>query len=707
MVGFGRFGGGGTSGTGAGVTDHNLLNNLTYAAAGHVGFQPALGFTAENVANKSTNDSLGGATPSDTKYASQKAVKTYVDAHATVYNHASLTNLTYATAAHTGFEDVLNKSTNDSLGGAGSSNTLYPSQLAAKTYIDAHATMYNHSALLQKDYASAGHTGFASTGLVAHACQTPYRGSTICVAASDSTPYSKRCADFVCPAIDALDYITTTVLPTLPTTGGKIILLEGTYTMNSDNKGIHVTIPGVTIEGMGDSTLIQASAAATDGYLIGIDEACNYFTLKNVQLFGYRTSTTNWGLYTIPVGFAGPYLMDIEGVHFHDCKIGFEMSGRGSHKITNCFFDDCGYSYYSHYHVGTITGCIFIGGNSSGIFLGGQGNTVVTGCYFNTYEIGQVGGARLSSCILGTTGGITEYGLYANADNTITGCKIFSARDSLTLNYGNTISGCVFTGSAGSRTPGTFQYIDVAGYNNKVDGNSFNPDASTENQKAFVSFRAGTYDNTFVMNVLYSKPMTACVLNSGSNNLYGYNSSDVLTIATASDADYYVHDAPIDGGTPYTCTLVTKYPDVPRNVEMTLDDATHYVTAFRATVNGIDALGENKTEQFHFANFSSLKATGNRAFMKINSIVIQNVAPWMPDTQVLNVGLTATGGRLKLGLSGRATAYVPDIIYTRKNGTDYVAPPFNSTYMTLAPSTPIATDQYEVQFRKNANYWTV
>lgn len=42
--------------------------------------QAALGFTAENVANKDTDTAL--AANSDTKYPSQKAVKAYVDAHA-------------------------------------------------------------------------------------------------------------------------------------------------------------------------------------------------------------------------------------------------------------------------------------------------------------------------------------------------------------------------------------------------------------------------------------------------------------------------------------------------------------------------------------------------------------------------------------------------------------------------------------------------
>lgn len=59
-----------------GITDHSFLSNLDYEHAGHTGFQPALGFTPENIANKKTDL----ADNSDTYYPTQKAVKTAVDA---------------------------------------------------------------------------------------------------------------------------------------------------------------------------------------------------------------------------------------------------------------------------------------------------------------------------------------------------------------------------------------------------------------------------------------------------------------------------------------------------------------------------------------------------------------------------------------------------------------------------------------------------
>src|ERR1043165_2484018 len=71
-----------------------------------------LGYTAENAANKSTDTALGSGTPSDVKYPSQKAVKTYADTKQTALGFTP--------------ENVANKSTDTAL--TANSDTLYPSQ---------------------------------------------------------------------------------------------------------------------------------------------------------------------------------------------------------------------------------------------------------------------------------------------------------------------------------------------------------------------------------------------------------------------------------------------------------------------------------------------------------------------------------------------------------------------------------------------------
>ena len=95
---------------------NHILSNLTEQGYITLPFS----YTPENVANKDISGTLG---TSDTKYPSQKAVKTYVD------NGLSGKQNTLGYTA----EDVANKSTNTALG---TSDTLYSSQKAVKSYVD-------------------------------------------------------------------------------------------------------------------------------------------------------------------------------------------------------------------------------------------------------------------------------------------------------------------------------------------------------------------------------------------------------------------------------------------------------------------------------------------------------------------------------------------------------------------------------------------
>lgn len=80
--------------------------------------QDDLGFTPEDVANKSTDGTL--ATNSDTLYPTEQAVKTYADTKEPALGFTP--------------EDVSNKSTDGTL--ASNSDTLYPTEQAVKTYAD-------------------------------------------------------------------------------------------------------------------------------------------------------------------------------------------------------------------------------------------------------------------------------------------------------------------------------------------------------------------------------------------------------------------------------------------------------------------------------------------------------------------------------------------------------------------------------------------
>ena len=101
----------------------------------------------ENIANKSSATDLGGINPSDILFPTQKAVKTYVDQQLTVFDATSIVKGKIKLAGDLGGtadlptvpglsskEDTSNKSTTTTLG---TSNQLFPTQNAVKTYVDA------------------------------------------------------------------------------------------------------------------------------------------------------------------------------------------------------------------------------------------------------------------------------------------------------------------------------------------------------------------------------------------------------------------------------------------------------------------------------------------------------------------------------------------------------------------------------------------
>jgi len=117
-------------------------NDITAGADGGAYYDDAAAKTAiaakENTANKSTDGTLAGN--SDTDFPTEKAVKTYVDtnlaAETTRATTAETANATDITTLQTNKENTANKSTDNTLGGATPSDDLFPSEQAVKTYVD-------------------------------------------------------------------------------------------------------------------------------------------------------------------------------------------------------------------------------------------------------------------------------------------------------------------------------------------------------------------------------------------------------------------------------------------------------------------------------------------------------------------------------------------------------------------------------------------
>ncbi|MHA8091872.1 hypothetical protein V7S78_05090 [Aquirufa regiilacus] len=128
----------------------------------------------ENLANKSIAANLGALAASDTLYPSQKAVKTYIDAQTTpnastnVLGKIQLAGDLSGTATSPSVpglalkENVANRSTATNLGATAPSDTLYPSQRAVKTYIDAQTTADATTTTLGKIQLAGDLTGTAT-----------------------------------------------------------------------------------------------------------------------------------------------------------------------------------------------------------------------------------------------------------------------------------------------------------------------------------------------------------------------------------------------------------------------------------------------------------------------------------------------------------------------------------------------------------------
>jgi len=116
------------------------------------------------------------------------------------------------------------------------------------------------------------------------------RAATIIIAAADSLDKTK--ADYVCDGTadnadiqDAID--------ALPATGGRILLLDGTYNIEvtTDNDSITINKPYVKIQGQGHSTLLRWDNSALTG---------NVFKITSD---GYASSMYDFDILSFGVGF--------------------------------------------------------------------------------------------------------------------------------------------------------------------------------------------------------------------------------------------------------------------------------------------------------------------------------------------------------------------------------------------------------------------
>ena len=177
---------------------------------------------------------------------------------------------------------------------------------------------------------------------------------TLVVAASNSGAKAKAAADYTCTGSGDQSTINNAI-SALPSSGGKIVLLEGTYNCSGS---IKVNKANVTLEGMGAGTVITSSVR-TD--IISVTGA--YTTIQNLCIVGnsdyegagisaQQTSHVlvqdvlvkdcNAGTYSYGVNLTLADKSRVTNVHTINCRHGIHINSQYC-IVTNCFVEDSTY----------------------------------------------------------------------------------------------------------------------------------------------------------------------------------------------------------------------------------------------------------------------------------------------------------------------------------------------------------------------------
>ena len=320
------------------------------------------------------------------------------------------------------------------------------------------------------------------------------------VAADDTTAAKKAAADYVCD--DTADEVQiNAALNALPATGGRVILLEGTFTLADP-----ISIPKnyCVLEGQGDSTFLDGDGLANTEHaiLVPARTSCEIKNLRIQTEDGgaktchgiYVTGASN-GLVIDNVTITdsdadGIHILpnNTYDIHIHNCNID-DADGYG------IYVDPLGTKYTYRMH---IKDCLVVGTGSAGIYLGGTGvgNWY---CEINNNIISTAGGQGIQALemaysdfsnnvsIGNTSDGIILNGVHTNIEggqfynNGGDGIELATAVEcniSGNVCTGNTASGIATDGASNITliasnhcAENTLDGIRVGGYRDNIVGN--------------------------------------------------------------------------------------------------------------------------------------------------------------------------------------------------------------------------------------------
>lgn len=160
----------------------------------------------------------------------------------------------------------------------------------------------------------------------------------------------------------------------LPASGGKVVLLEGTYNTSGS---ININKPNVSIEGMGhDSTRISYSGTSFGCLNI----TGSRFEIKDLCIDYDVSGFSNIGIYIN--GSSAAYGL-IDNVYIADFGYGINTTESNSsgktdayHTIRNCIASNCQVGFHLNSNRNTIQGCYAINCSETGINVEGSYNKI-------------------------------------------------------------------------------------------------------------------------------------------------------------------------------------------------------------------------------------------------------------------------------------------------------------------------------------------
>ena len=185
------------------------------------------------------------------------------------------------------------------------------------------------------------------------------RTATFVVCANDSL--NKTQCDYVCDGVDDQVEIQAAI-DALPSDGGKVVLLDGTYNM-ADSAGpygsLYITRNNVALEGMGVGTILKASASMTHDAIIRI--GC----VSNITFRDFLIDCNDHGFVGIRGSFCTGKHLIIENIHFKNSVSSYAIqvggdSGNMYHDvhIKNCHLENTGGLLANCINNVLIEGCV-------------------------------------------------------------------------------------------------------------------------------------------------------------------------------------------------------------------------------------------------------------------------------------------------------------------------------------------------------------